>query len=340
MWTSTIVMETIPPQGSRASPSTPSASVSSSSSSLSSSSTSTNSSLAKSHPSQQTTKWQTFKMLLPSSAATQTIIGLLGLILTILGVKWAVDSYNMARWTMFKDFRDDCRSVRDSGGHLSLACDTALERELEPPPYLSASFDRLVKRGYEAAQTGPLLIFLPWALDGVALLTALALQSIGSFYHKRFVFAGLMLLRNLVSWPLWSINCHGIWYGLTTLSSNVICFAIISLEHCRLKSRRATQWKIVLSVQHELLLWFELVLHPSLIGCRAFSWGIAGLWMMCLRASATATGKKIDLEDVAEVLSLTLVSHGVQFSFFMFLDLIWVLAPIWVLEFTNSKSLR
>jgi hypothetical protein len=37
--------------------------------------------------------WQTLKKLLPSLGAAQTITGLLGLILAILGIKWAVQTY-------------------------------------------------------------------------------------------------------------------------------------------------------------------------------------------------------------------------------------------------------
>jgi len=48
----------------------------------------------------------------------------------------------MARWTEFRDFRDDCKSIQASGASYSTACEEALHRELEPPPYLPASHFR------------------------------------------------------------------------------------------------------------------------------------------------------------------------------------------------------
>jgi hypothetical protein len=61
--------------------------------------------------------------------------------------------YNMAKWTELKDFRDDCRSVQASGGPFSLACEQALGKELEPPPYTTTThYSRLAKRGLHTAK--------------------------------------------------------------------------------------------------------------------------------------------------------------------------------------------
>jgi hypothetical protein len=88
--------------------------------------------------------------MIPSSAAVQTFIGLAGLIITILGIKWAVQTINIARWTELKDFRDDCRSVQASGVVPSTACVIAMGKELEPPPYAPSSyFNRLGKRSFD-----------------------------------------------------------------------------------------------------------------------------------------------------------------------------------------------
>lgn len=59
----------------------------------------------------------------------------------------------MARWTELKDFRDDCRSAQASGGSFSTACEEALRKELEPPPYAPSSyFSRLGRRGFHATE--------------------------------------------------------------------------------------------------------------------------------------------------------------------------------------------
>lgn len=56
----------------------------------------------------------------------------------------------MARWTELKDFRDDCRSVQASGGPFSTACENALRKALEPPPYAPSSyFSRMGKRDFD-----------------------------------------------------------------------------------------------------------------------------------------------------------------------------------------------
>jgi len=59
----------------------------------------------------------------------------------------------MARWTEFKDFRDDCRGVQASGMPLSTACEEALRKVLKPPPYVPSSyFSRLVRRDFHVAR--------------------------------------------------------------------------------------------------------------------------------------------------------------------------------------------
>ncbi|PMD32088.1 hypothetical protein L207DRAFT_518948 [Hyaloscypha variabilis F] len=110
----------------------------------------TNSPATRSSKPTPKTTWQTFKNLLPSYGAVQILMGLFGLILAIVGIKWAARSYNMARWTELKDFRDDCRSVQATGVALSKACVEALGKELEPPPYAPIHFYRLAKRGFNA----------------------------------------------------------------------------------------------------------------------------------------------------------------------------------------------
>jgi hypothetical protein len=111
------------------------------------STTSINNPLVKrpSNPAPKYAIWQILQKLLPSAGAVQIFVSLVGLLLTILGIKWAAQSYNVARMTEFKDFRDDCRSFQASGAPLSIACEEALGNKVEPLYLLAGYFSRLAK---------------------------------------------------------------------------------------------------------------------------------------------------------------------------------------------------
>lgn len=334
----------------------------------------TNTSPVNPTPNQRKTKWQTLKALFPSSGAAGAILSFIGLIIAGLCADWAVKTYNMGKWTELKDFRDDCRSVRDSGGYLSTACDAALGRELDPPPYLSPLFNRLVRRGYgtvrneqfnnsslfrlvgrsygavhilqtESFKTSSFLRFvqrgykavrvaqfkisfhpttIPWALDGAVLLISLGLRVLGRIDNKLLILVGTVLLRNLVPWPFWCVECHGMWWRFNTILSNTLCFAILYFGLSDFKSRWFMRCWIVLLIQTEVLLFLTLVLRSFSIAAHAFFLGIASFWGIFFHV--VPVGNKVNLEHVVNISVLALVSHGIQFSLFLLWNLIHTLA--------------
>ncbi|KAN0089933.1 hypothetical protein V8E51_018512 [Hyaloscypha variabilis] len=187
--------------------------------STSSATPTTNSSATRSSKPPRKTTWQTFKDLLPSSGAVQILMGLLGLILAIVGIKWAVRSYNMARWTELKDFRDDCRSVQATGAALSKACVEALHKELEPPPYAPIHFKRLAKGVFnpmKAMERGYQVLIEVWRSFKVCLETLL------------FGAGSRMAFQN--------------WRWITSATELVGRFSDITLGRVRLSITSASQW--------------------------------------------------------------------------------------------------
>jgi hypothetical protein len=87
----------------------------------------------------------------------------------------------MALWTEFKDFRDDCRSVQAYWGPFSRACEEALHKELEPPPFTpSFYYGRLAKRDFGTTVIKAGLHYLSTELSRVARMCREGLSRRGS----------------------------------------------------------------------------------------------------------------------------------------------------------------
>ena len=210
----------------------------------------------------QNAKWQSFKSLVHSAGIVQTSMGLVGLVLAIVGIPWAMRTYNMAQWTELKDFRDDCRSTLASGAALSKACGEALGKELEPPPYAPVHFSRLGKRDslsamavegsymvvfemwrflgawaellhrviqiFSKIQKLPSLLLHPWTFDSILLLL-LTYHNFRYAMDKSYtaLFIVIILIHHLILWPIWCDNCHGLLWKLITQASDTACCVFI-----------------------------------------------------------------------------------------------------------------
>jgi hypothetical protein len=59
--------------------------------------------------------WKTLTSWCTACGPPQLLLGLVGLGLSIVVLKLAIYSYQLSRWTAWKDFRQDCRSLNVSG---------------------------------------------------------------------------------------------------------------------------------------------------------------------------------------------------------------------------------